>query len=153
MKLFQGYHPAEGAIPRSDLSFLAGRTTFTWHVPSLQCSLSGSWTLLVYSPSPSYALHSPSWEGEGRRGSRRMNQRGTVELSVLHWSSSRKDEPRIICDYLSAGVLSRRQRWVRSPSLSPIRFHATPAAVARTFCSLALSSSTLSRFRLIVPPQ
>lgn len=94
LTLFQGYRISGGKIIRSGLSeghhISSTIPAFTWHSISLQVPFQ------VHKPF-SFTLRRPltlyqtDREGEGRRGSRRMNQRGTAELSVLHWSSSHKD--------------------------------------------------------------
>lgn len=88
--------------------------------------------------------------GEGRRGSHRMNQRGTAELSVLHWSSLRKDGPRIICDYTHIYISRSRSLFLAgqsffSTTVSAVLLHGSPQHRGCTsrFISLALSASAM----------
>lgn len=154
LTLFQGYKISSGKIIRSGLSeghhISSAIPAFTWHSISLP-----RFPFRFINPSRSLSVvlllfYQTNREGEGRRGSCRMNQRGTAELSVLHWSSSHKDCRDHLWLPLSPSSFSRHDSEFYSLFLSCMpRCRATPRCIL-SICSISNAVSSTQPVYLIV---
>lgn len=146
LTLFQGYKISSGKIIRSGLPeghhISSAIPAFTWHSISLP-----RFPFRFINPSRSLSVvlllfYQTDREGEGRRGSCRMNQRGTAELSVLHWSSSHKDCRDHLWLPLSPSSFSRHDSEFYSLFLScMLRCRATPRCILSIYSANAVWST------------
>lgn len=150
LTLFQGYKISGGKIIRSGLSeghhISSAIPAFTWHSISLP-----RFPFRFINPSRSLSVilllfYQTDREGEGRRGSRRMNQRGTAKLSVLHWSSSHKDCRDHLWLPLLLGPFSRHDSEFTLFLRSFFLLHAS--LPRRILCTCSITNAVSSRARL-----